>query len=243
MSRLILVRHGVTAWNQAGKYQGHQDVPLGDDGRRQIIAVAARLADEPIDLCLTSDLSRARDTAQAIIAGRKISLRQTPALRELAFGAWEGIPTAEIAVQHPEAWQAWIADPVTARPPAGETLQELLDRCIGALADVVELPTRRADPHDWFSYAAARGQGADEASRTLLIASHGGPIRVLLAYLLGVPLRAYWQFAIRPASVSILDLYPEGAIAEVIGETAHLRDREPAPAPPETARDPAAPAG
>jgi broad specificity phosphatase PhoE len=243
MSRLILVRHGVTAWNQAGRYQGHRDVPLGEDGRWQTQQVAARLAAEPIDICLTSDLSRARDTAAAIMMGRELALRELPALRELAFGRWEGIPTGDIAVQHPEAWQAWIRDPVTARPPEGETLQELLDRCVTALGEVLELPSRRHEPHDWFSYAAARGQGGGEPRRSVLVVSHGGPIRVLLAHLLGVPLRAYWQFAIRPASVSILDLYPEGAIAEVIGETAHLRDPVPRAVAPETARDPAAPAG
>ncbi len=241
MSRLILVRHGVTAWNQAGRYQGHQDVPLGDAGRLQAQQVADRLAEEPIDLCLTSDLSRARDTAAAVTAGRGLTPFETSDLRELAFGQWEGIPTSDIAVQYPAEWQAWIADPVTARPPGGETLRELLDRCIASLAKFVALPDRRGEPHDWFSYRAdGSGSGANQ---TALVVSHGGPIRVLLAYLLGVPLRSYWQFAIRPASVSILDVYPEGAIAEVIGETAHLRD----PSPPAVARgmvpDPAAPTG
>ncbi len=242
MSRLILVRHGVTAWNQAGRYQGHTDVPLGEDGRIQALRVAARLADEQIDLCLTSDLSRARDTAAAITAGRGLSPHETPALRELAFGRWEGIPTTDIAVQYPDDWRAWISDPVTARPPEGETLQELLDRCVAALEAVIELPSRRNEPHDWFSYAAARGQSSGDAGRSVLLVSHGGPIRVLLAHLLGVPPRAYWQFAIRPASVSVLDLYPEGAIAEVIGETTHLRDPAPTVVASEMAPDPAAPA-
>ncbi len=243
MSRLILVRHGVTAWNQAGRYQGHQDVPLGDVGRLQAEQLAARLVDEPIDLCLTSDLSRARDTAAAITAGRGLIAREMPALRELAFGRWEGIPTTEIALQDPDQWRAWITDPVTARPPEGETLQELLNRCIACLRDVIELPSRRDEPHDWFSYAVARGKAAGEVSRSVLVVSHGGPIRVLLAHLLGVPLRSYWQFAIRPASVSILDLYPEGAIAEVIGETAHLRVPAPRVLAQGMAPDPAGPIG
>jgi broad specificity phosphatase PhoE len=243
VSRLILVRHGVTAWNQAGRYQGHQDIPLGELGRLQATRVAARLASESIDVCLTSDLGRARDTAAAILAGRSLTPTETPALRELGFGAWEGLGSTQIAPKFPAEWDAWIRDPVTAAPPEGETLQELLDRLLVPLAEVVALPTRQGEPHDWFAYRAAGGAEESHAG-TVLVVSHGGPIRILIAHLLGLPLRGYWQFAIRPASVSILELYPEGAIAEVIGDTSHLLGLTEAPTPdPEPAPDPPVPGG
>jgi len=60
-------------------------------------------------------------------------------------------------------------------------------------------------------------------SETILIVSHGGTVRALLAHLFEVRIELYWRFGIRPASVSILDLYPEGAVAEVIGDTSHLQ--------------------
>jgi alpha-ribazole phosphatase len=242
MSRLILVRHGVTAWNQAGRYQGHQDIPLGDLGRRQAQRVAARLAEDQIDICLASDLARAQETAAVIMAGRPGALRTTAALRELAFGDWEGLGSLQIAPRFPAEWGAWIRDPVTMSPPGGESLEQLLDRLLVPLADVIQLPTRQGEPHDWFAYRAD-GRHADAADRqTALVLSHGGPIRILLAHLLGLPLRAYWQFAIRPASVSILELYPEGAIAEVIGDTSHLRGLADAPATADQASLPDTPA-
>jgi broad specificity phosphatase PhoE len=205
--------------------------------------VAARLAEERINVCLTSDLARARETAAIIMGGRLVAPRETEALRELGFGAWEGLGSLQIAPRYPAEWEAWIRDPVTASPPQGETLQQLLDRLLIPVAEAVPLPTRRGEPHDWFAYRADGRETSATERQTVLIVSHGGPIRVLLAYLLGVPLRAYWQFAIRPASVSILELYPEGAIAEVVGETSHLRVLAPAPASAdsETAPDPPAP--
>jgi alpha-ribazole phosphatase len=243
LSRLILVRHGVTSWNQAGRYQGHQDIPLGELGRLQAARVAGRLASERIDLCLTSDLGRARETAASVLAGRGLVPTETPALRELGFGTWEGLGSMQIAPKYPAEWEAWIRDPVMAAPPAGETLQQLLDRLLVPLAEVVALPTRQGEPHDWFAYRAAGGAGEEPTAGTVLVVSHGGPIRVLIAHLLGLPLRAYWQFAIRPASVSILELYPEGAIAEVIGDTSHLLGltEGPTTADPEPAPDPPAP--
>jgi broad specificity phosphatase PhoE len=228
----------VTAWNQAGRYQGHRDIPLGELGRLQAQLVGERLAAEAIDTCVVSDLSRARETAATILSSRPVVPTVTSALRELGFGAWEGLGSREIAPRFPAAWEAWIRDPVTSSPPDGETLQQLLDRMLWALAPAVKLPTLQGDPLDWFAYQAAGGEADDARRQTVLVVSHGGPIRVLIAHLLGLPIRAYWQFAIRPASISILELYPEGAIAEVIGETAHLRDLAAAPEPPDPGMDP-----
>lgn len=242
MTRLILVRHGVTSWNQAGRYQGHQDIPLSDLGRQQAQRVAERLADEPIGVCLTSDLVRASETASIIMAKRAVAPVRTTALRELGFGEWEGLGSLEIAPRFPAAWEAWVRDPVAASPPNGETLQQLLERVLAVLLPVVALPTRQGEPHDWFAYRADGRHAPGQRQPATLVVSHGGPIRVLLAHLLGLPLRSYWQFAVRPASVSILELYPEGAITEVIGETSHLRDLAgPPPAEPHVAAGPSAP--
>ena len=64
MTRLLLVRHGVTEWNEAGRYQGHQDIPLSDAGREQARRVAERLSDERIAFAYSSDLKRARETSR-----------------------------------------------------------------------------------------------------------------------------------------------------------------------------------
>jgi broad specificity phosphatase PhoE len=234
-TRLILVRHGVTEWNQAGRYQGHQDVPLSELGREQARRVAERLRAEPITAAYSSDMQRARETACIILSGREVELQTTAALRELGFGAWEGLNASEASSRYPGEWDAWIRDPVQSRPPGGgEDIADLFDRVVGFYRSVVRLPAADGAQPDWFTYRAA-GQDVDEGSTTLLVASHGGTVRALLAHLFEVPAAHYWRFGIRPASVSILDIYPEGPVADVIGDTSHLMDLSRASVSPERA--------
>ena len=222
MVRLILVRHGVTEWNQAGRYQGHQDVPLSDLGREQARLAAERLRAEPITLAYSSDLQRARETARIILGEREVELRETEALREMAFGAWEGLTAAEVAARFPVEWAAWIRDPVASRPPGGEDMNAFGARITSFYGSLAPETGAVDGQPDWFSYRAS-GQTSDSTSETVLLVSHGGTVRALLAHLFEVRIELYWRFGIRPASVSIFDVYPQGAVAEVIGETSHLQ--------------------
>ena len=226
MIRVILARHGVTEWNQANRYQGHQDVPLSDLGRRQAARLGERLRAEAITAAYSSDLARARETAAIALEGRPVSLMTTPTLREINFGAWEGLGHREIAVSYPEAWSAWTRDPGTMRPPGGgESLTDLRQRVVAFLGSALA----RIDPiqgdgpagQDRFLYRAAGGTGS-EAPPTLLFVTHGGTLRALLTHLFEMPVSLYWRFGVRPASVTVLEVYPEGAIAEIIGDTSHL---------------------
>ena len=221
MIRLLLVRHGVTDWNQEGRWQGHQDIPLGELGRRQAEQLAVRLQAETIDAVYTSDLARARDTALLAVADREIPVEEAAMLREMSFGAWEGLRYDQIATHFPSNWDSWVRDPVATPTTKGESLAQLRERLTAFYESVAEPMARLGEPRDWFSYRAA-GQSAGDRPRTLLFVTHGGPVRILLTALLDIPAERYWRFAIRPASLSILDVYPEGAIAEVIGDTSHL---------------------
>ncbi|MPZ12961.1 MAG: hypothetical protein GEU73_00785 [Chloroflexi bacterium] len=223
MIRVILARHGVTTWNEGGRYQGHQDVPLADDGRLQAQRLGMRLRDTPITLAYSSDLCRARETAEIALEGRDVPIVTTPALREMCFGMWEGLRHDEIALRFAPEWGTWTVAPATTCPPGGhETLQGVRDRVRGFFRAAVGDAPHPSPAHDWFSYRAAGEAARPEDGRTLLFVAHGGPIRLLLADLFQMPTAAYWQFAVRPASVSLLDVYPEGAIAEVIGDTSHV---------------------
>ena len=95
MTTLLLVRHGETDWNAERRWQGHADVPLNDRGREQARALADSLADERIDAIYTSDLSRARDTADIVGARVGVPIVVDPALREIDVGSREGL-TGEI---------------------------------------------------------------------------------------------------------------------------------------------------
>ena len=90
-TRILLVRHGETDWNRDRRVQGHTDIPLNDEGRRQARALAAELDGEIVDTTYSSDLLRARETAEILCLERGTQLVVLAALREKHFGTWEGL--------------------------------------------------------------------------------------------------------------------------------------------------------
>lgn len=200
MTRFLLARHGETAWNAERRHHGQSDVPLNATGQRQAAALARRLASEPIDAIYASDLQRAWQTAEAVAAHHDLPVRPEPRLRELHFGAWEGLTYAEIEAQDPEALAAWREDPLRVAPPEGETLAQLAQRVAALRADLE----------------------AAHSDETVLLVSHNGVLRVLICQALGLPPQNYWQFHLSNASLSDLAFYEPGAILNALNDTAHL---------------------
>ena len=129
---LLLVRHGATAWNEGGQWQGWTDNPLGDTGRAQAEALREELAGQSFAAAYTSDLRRARQTAELALPGRE--LREDARLRELNLGDYEGHTLAQM--QAHGGYAAWQADPWTRTVPGGESLQDVADRLRDWLSDV-----------------------------------------------------------------------------------------------------------
>ncbi|MGQ9779611.1 MAG: alpha-ribazole phosphatase [Bacillota bacterium] len=190
MTRLFLVRHGRTAWNAAGRFTGQMDLPLDEAGRAQAEALAELLAGVEFDLAITSDLTRAEETARRILAGRKVPLFFDPRLREASFGRWEGRTYAEIAAEDPVLLKTWEDDPERVAPPGGESLADLAARVGTVLAEVLR----------------------EHEGATVLFVTHGGPARVLLCLVLGVPLERHWQFGLGNGGLAILEFYDREGI-------------------------------
>ncbi len=136
MTHLILVRHGQTDWNVAGRWQGQADPPLNERGREQARGLPGRLDGQPLEAIYTSDLQRARDTAAAVAEAFGLPLRVEKRLREINQGEWEGMLGVDIAEQYPEAWEARRVDPLHARPPGGESVVEVAERVWAAIDDI-----------------------------------------------------------------------------------------------------------
>ena len=88
---LYFIRHGETSWNVEGKMQGQTDIPLNENGIRLAQETAEGMKEIPFDLCITSPLSRARQTAEIVLGGRKVPIIEDARIEELSFGNWEGI--------------------------------------------------------------------------------------------------------------------------------------------------------
>lgn len=208
MTRFLLVRHAQTEWGSQHRYAGWSDVPVNATGNLQEERLIARLAHESFDATISSDLTRCAAFAHKIVdrrnterggveAGGAGGVQIETDLREANFGNWEGRTYAEIEAAEPDALRAWIDDPLTNAPPGGETLLQLTAR-VGACLDRL---------------AAAYPSGR------VLVITHGGPIRCALCRWLDLPLKHHWRLRIDPASLTIVDTYPQGAIVSLMNDT------------------------
>jgi len=128
------VRHGRTAWNAAKRFQGQSDVALDDVGRVQAAATAKALATEPLDAIVSSDLSRALETARAIAAHHGLGAVPDARLREFAFGAWEGLTWDEIVARYPDDAGRSFSNVREYAPTGGERFAAVRER-VGEVLD------------------------------------------------------------------------------------------------------------
>ena len=176
MRRLVLLRHGQTAFNLGSRMQGQLDTELSELGRAQAIAAAEALAKRQPLLIVSSDLRRAYDTAVALGERTGVQVRVDARLRETHLGDWQGMTHAEIDREAPGARLAWRED-ATWAPHGGESRVDVAARSLPLIAELVA-----AEP-DW---------GADEeGSRPVILVAHGGLIAALTAALLRLPV-ANW---------------------------------------------------
>ena len=171
--RIVLWRHGRTAWNELGRVQGQTDIPLDDLGREQAREAAARLAS--LDPCwiVSSDLSRATETAGALAAITGLEVQLDPRLREMTFGIREGLTHAEAFEQHPEEMRRFAEDPSLVLPGA-ESYPQVGDR----VAAAIDEHCARVPPE---------GTG--------VLVAHGAAMRVCICRWLGFPPELWPRFS------------------------------------------------
>ena len=201
-TRLVLIRHGQTAWNLATRIQGHSDEPLNEHGHWQAAQTAQVLADADFAAIYTSDLARARDTALALARAQPAALApvDVPGLRERHFGSFEGATFHEIDTQWPQAALQWRQRDVDFAPPGGESLAEFNARVLSAAIVL-----------------AARHPG-----QAIAIVSHGGVLDCLYRAAVGVALNAPRSWLLGNASINRLLYTGRGFTLVGWAQDAHL---------------------
>ncbi len=200
-TRLIVVRHGETAWNVDTRIQGHLDIPLNATGLWQARQLAGALAGEAISAIYTSDLLRARKTAQAVADATGAALVDEPGLRERAFGSFQGRTFAEVETEHPEQARRWRQRDPDYAPDGGESLRVLRERVV-----------------DTTHRLAARHPG-----ELVLLVTHGGVLDVLYRAATRQDIQAPRTWQLGNAAINRL-LWTHGHGLSLVGwaDTQHL---------------------
>lgn len=208
--RLVVVRHGVTEWNREGRWQGRLDPPLSGDGHREARLVAARIAADD-DLrparIVSSTLSRASETAQAIGRECGLPVEPDPRLMEIGAGEWEGHTHDELERTDAERYRAWRTAETEVRPPGGEPI----DDAIGRIRELVD------------------ELGSAHGPWPIVLVSHGGILRILANVLFELPGAWMWSLDVDNASISSASRdRPDGAWRlDRWNDTRHLLGIEP----------------
>jgi broad specificity phosphatase PhoE len=183
--RLLLVRHGVADGHE-GRAVGQLDLPLSERGRAAMRALLASGPGRP-DRLVSSDLIRARDSAQILAAHWGMEVVTDTRLRELWFGEWEGRTWRQLERSDAARLERWMREWATERAPGGESFPDLVARVSSWL-------------REWWR---ERAVGSTE---TTVVVAHAGSIRAILCRLLGVPLSRAFEFEVDWARVTALDL-------------------------------------
>jgi phosphoserine phosphatase len=197
--RLLLARHGQTAWNASRRFQGSTDVGLSERGRAQAIALGQRLSGRRLAAVYVSPLRRARETAAIVCeeGGSVLPLVAVDELRELSLGEWEGRTVEEIKGQEGDPYLAWLRAPHDCLPPGGEPLDGVATRVRTALDRI----------------AAAHAE-EDE----VLVVAHGGVISVYACALLGSSFNFLWRLRVDNCSLTVVK--PPRLVS--VNDTSHL---------------------
>lgn len=201
ITRLFLIRHGATTLSAEDRFAGAVDVELSDEGRRQAVGLANRLAGKPLAAVYCSPLKRTRETAE--ILARPHGLQPVPhdGLKEIAHGRWEEHTRAEVEAMYPDEYAAWEEDPFTFAPEGGESGLAVMARALPVIRQVV------------LSHPGSK----------VAVVSHKATIRLLISTLLGFDPRGYRdRLDQSPCCLNVLDFRdPVRARLMLFNDTSH----------------------
>lgn len=205
-TRIYIIRHGETDANVAGRFEGQGgDSPLNGSGHLQAKSLAARFDDMGISAIYASTLHRAKQTAEYTATRQACPLVIDAAINEIDIGVWEGLTLEEISIEFPELYRQWSEDYTSVYVPGSETMTELSDRSLGFIRDI-------SDKH--------KGE-------TVIIFTHGGPIKCILGSVLAMPLDQCMHLDIYNTGVSNVEKTGMKFELNFMNDISHLDGLEP----------------
>ncbi len=203
-TRVVLIRHGRTAWNREVRFRGRADLPLDDFGLKQAAATGRYLAERwPVDVVYASPMQRALQTGKAIADAHQLTVQPFDGLLDIHFGQWQGRSPEEVKERYPKLVKAWFEAPHTVQIPDGESLDDVRDRVVSGLDRVLER----------------------HPSHTVGMIGHTVVNRVLLCAVLGLGNDHFWRLQQETCAVNVFEAEPDGAFTIVLlNDTCHLQN-------------------
>lgn len=201
MSRIVLVRHGQTEWNRVERFRGLADLDLNELGRRQAKAVAEKVAQWSVVAVYSSPLRRAATTAQII--GKRVGLevKLLPGLIDINFGEWQGLSPEEAMAKDGSLYSLWLKSPHLVRFPGGESLEQVRDRAVVAVNDLM----------------TAHSKG------TIVLVSHKVVCQLLLLHFLDLDSSHFWQVTQDVSAINLFEVNDGRPVALLLNDTCHLK--------------------
>ncbi len=199
--KLIIVRHGATEWNKKGIVQGCLDIPLSDEGIMQGHLLADKLKNIDIEYIFSSDLSRARDTAQLICDKHNLSFIEDHRLREMDFGEWQGLSFEQITVSDKLKLDTWRNRPSLVKFDQGESIDDVKERAL-----------------DFFNEIYTKFEHAN-----ILLVTHGSFIKILILALLSTDMDLYKNLKQDNTAVNIIKVIDKRPMLQLFNDTCHIQ--------------------
>ncbi len=199
-----IVRHGQTNWNILGKTQGHGNSDLTKKGEEQANELAQAMKNYPIDMIYSSDLGRAIQTAKIVGDTINLEVNETPALREMGFGVWEGLLIDEIKQNHLDTYTTWRNEPHLVEIENGETLHIIKERVDNFIKEINET-------YD---------------NKHILLVSHSVTVRVMLLLFLNSGMENIYRIKQDNTALNVVEYRDYGPVIIKMNDTNHMKNNQ-----------------